>query len=140
MGIMQLLNIFLFWIFFGFLAAHFAKKRGRSPLKWFFAGMFLGIMGLLVLFMIPKIVKKTRTPTPASLRPTFPKRSDAWLKMWYYLDRTHAQQGPFEFPDLIKKWRERGLSEQSFIWGEGMPEWKPLSELPDLIQEIEKAH
>lgn len=138
MGIMQLLNLFLFWVFFGLLASHFAKKRGRRPLIWFFVGLSLGILGIALLFLIPKVEKR---PVPAykPLRPLLAKQSEAWLKMWYYLDPVHAQQGPFEFPDIIKKWKEKGLSGKSFIWGEGMQEWKRLSEMPDLIKEIEQA-
>jgi MFS family permease len=139
MGIMQLINIVLFWLFFGLLASHFAKKRGRGPLGWFFIGLFLGIIGLLVLFLLPRVEKRSSTIPQKPLIPTQPKRSDAWLKMWYYLDTTHIQQGPLEFPDLIKKWKEKGISEKSYIWGEGMKEWQRLAELPDVINEIEKA-
>jgi len=139
MGIMQLINILLFWLFFGLLAAHFAKKRGRRPLGWFFIGFFLGFIGILILFLLPKIEKAELQPAPRPLRPLLPKQSESWLKMWYYLDPVHAQQGPLEFPDLIKKWKENGLNEQSFIWGEGMKEWRRLSEMPDLLKEIEQA-
>lgn len=134
---MQLLNIVLFWLFFGMLTSHFAKRRGRSSLLWFFIGLFLGIFGLLTLFLLPKVEPSTQIQKPKLL--PFDKRSESWLKMWYYIDPTHVQQGPFEFPDLIKKWKEKGICEKSYIWGEGMPEWKRLNELPDLIKEIEQA-
>jgi MFS family permease len=137
MGIMQLINIVLFWLFFGFFASHFAKKRGRHPLGWFCVGLFLGVIGVLLLLLLPKVEKKSR-PTPKPLR-AFSKRSESWLKMWYFLDPTHAQQGPFEFPDMIKKWKENGIDETSFVWGEGMKEWKRLSDMPDLMKEIEQA-
>ena len=136
---MQLFNIFLFWLFFGLLASHFAKKRGRRPLVWFFLGLFLGIISIGMLLLLPKPTQRSSSQRPApALVPL--KKSDSWLKLWYYMDPTHNQQGPLEFPDLIKKWKERGLSERSYIWGEGMPEWRRLSDLPDLIQEIEQAH
>ena len=138
MAIMQLINIILFWLFFGLLASHFAKKRGRHPLGWFFIGLSLGIIGILLLFLLPKVEKRPQPPQKP-LRPALPKRSESWLKMWYYLDPAHAQQGPVEFPDLIKKWRDKGIDEKSYVWGEGMKEWKRLSELPDLIREIDQA-
>jgi len=138
MGIMQLLNIILCGILFGLLGAHFAKKRGRPPLKWFWIVFFLGIFGFMALLFLPKERQKRRLVNQP-LKPVFPKRSEAWLKMWYYLDPSHTQQGPLEFPDFIKKVKEKGVTETSYIWGEGMQEWKRLSELPDLIQEIEKA-
>ncbi len=64
-------------------------------------------------------------------------RSDAWLKMWYYLDPSRQPQGPMEFPQLATEWKKRALNEHSLVWGEGMSEWKALSELPEIIQEIE---
>lgn len=138
MGIMQLINIILFWLFFGLCASHFAKKRGRRPVIWFSVGLFLGIFGILLLFLLPKVEKKPHSP-PAKPLLLKPQQSDAWLKMWYYLDPGHSQQGPFEFPDLIKTWKQKGISEASYIWGEGMQEWKRLAELPDLKKEIEQA-
>jgi hypothetical protein len=136
MTIMQLLNIFLFWVFFGLVSSHFAKKRGRHPLGWFCITLLMGVFGIALLFCLPKVKPSSRPPQP--LRPAF-KKSESWLKMWYYLDFSHIQQGPFEFPELIKKWREKGICEKSFIWGEGMKEWKRLSDLPDLIKEIDQA-
>lgn len=137
MGKLQLINIILFWLFLGVLGAHFAKLRGRSPLAWFAIGLMIGIFGLATLFLLPKIQKKARL-TPARKAPLPPKRSEAWLKMWYYLDPAHAQQGPFEFPDLIKTWKEKRISEATYIWGEGMQEWKRLSDHPELIKEFDQ--
>jgi MFS family permease len=139
MGIMQLLNIFLFGLFCGVLASYFATKRGRYPLGWFLIGFFLGAIGVLLLFVLPKVEKSPSRPPQKSLYPHLAVRSEAWLKMWYYLDPTHKQQGPFEFPDLIKKWKEKGICETSYIWGEGMPQWRRLSDLPDLLKEIDQA-
>ena len=131
---MQLLNLALFWIFFGLASSHFAKKRGRAPLIWFFLGLFLGIFGLALVFLLPKVEK-----IPQKLPTLSPRKSDSWIKMWYYLDPHHTQQGPLDFPDFIKKWKENGLCEKSYIWGEGMQEWKQLSDLPDLVKELEQT-
>lgn len=135
MGIMQLLNLILFWVFFGCIASYLAKRRGRNPLAWFFLGLFLGVLGVLLVAILPNRLHKPRTPPS----PARPQRSEVWLKMWYYLDPAHAQQGPLDFPDFAKLRRENHLTETSFVWGEGMKEWKRLAELPDLIQEMDKA-
>lgn len=133
---MQLLNLILFWVFFGCIASYLAKRRGRNPLAWFFIGLFLGVLGVLLVVILPnRIHHKPLAPPP----PSRPQRSEAWLKMWYYLDLTHAQQGPFEFPDFVKHLRENRLSETSYVWGEGMKEWKRLVEMPDLLREMDKA-
>ncbi len=138
MGNLQLINIILCWLFLGALGAHFAKKRGRFPLAWFGIGLTMGIFGLAMLFLLPKIEKKpARSLTPKVLPP--PKRSDSWLKMWYYLDPTHVQQGPLEFPDLIKTWKEKHICDTTYIWGEGMAEWQRLSDHPDLVRELDQA-
>lgn len=136
MGIMQWLTIILFGLLFGVVVSHFAKNRGRSAFGWFFIGFLFGVIGLVLIFLLPKVEKHAAQPGQKS---TLPKRSEAWLKMWYYLDPMHIQQGPFDFPDLIKKWREKGITEKSYIWGEGMAGWKRLADLPELIREIEQA-
>jgi hypothetical protein len=136
MGMLQLFNLVLFWLFFGLLGSHFAKKRGRSQLAWFFIGLLTGIFGIATLFLLPKIAKK---PLPSPKAPPSVKRSDVWLKMWYYLDPSHAPQGPLPFPDLIKTWKEQRIGEATYIWGEGMTEWKRLRDEPDLIKEFDQG-
>lgn len=137
MTIMQLLNIILFWVFFGFLASYLAKKKGRNPAIWFLIGLTLGVIGVLLAWLLPAAQQKRPMAPPAPrLRP----KSDAWLKMWYYLDHTHQQQGPFDFADLIKILKRNEISEASFVWGEGMgSEWKKLAELPHILQEIRES-
>lgn len=132
---MQLFNLFLFWVFFGYLASYLANKRGRNPVGWFFLGLTLGLIGVVLVLMLPsrKIKKLAPPPVPRL------QRSEVWLKLWYYLDPTHQQQGPMEFPDLAKLRKDKKIGDQALIWGEGMEEWKRLSEMPDLLQEMEKT-
>lgn len=137
MEIMQILNIFLFWVFFGLLAAHFAKKRGRSQTLWFMVGFLFGPFGAVAAFLVSPVRRQQMVISRE--KPSFkPFKSDAWIKMWYYLDISHKQQGPVEFPDLIKIWKNKELSEKNFIWGEGMNEWKQLAEMPELVKEMEQ--
>ena len=138
MGKLQLINLILLWLFMGALSAYFAQKRGRFPLAWFAIGFMMSVFGLAMLLLLPKVEKKPAPVTPTSVSPP-PKRSDAWLKMWYYLDPTHVQQGPFEFPDLIKTWKGKHISDVTYIWGEGMTEWMQLRDQPDLMRELDQA-
>ena len=134
---MQLLNIILFWIFFGLLCSHLAKKRGKRQLPWFFIGLILGIFGVILVYVLPskEILTKPKLQEPAQLN-----RNDAWMKMWYYQEPTSKlQKGPMEFPDLAKQWRKKALTDKTLIWGEGMSEWKRVNDLPDIVKEMEKV-
>lgn len=146
MGIMQLLNIFLFWLFLGCLASYFAKKRGRSPVLWFILGMVLGVIGIGVLWLLPKVAVEAPPQTGPQLGPQpdqqmgqqMGRHEELWKIVWYYLDRGHKQQGPVELPDLITQWKAQGISEKSYIWGEGMKEWQQLCDLPDLLSTLKQ--
>lgn len=134
MGIMQLFNIILFWVFLGFLCAFLAKKKGKSQLPWFFAGLVLGVFGIVLLYVLPQ--KGTKAKKGAKPLP----QDEAWIKMWYYLEpKTREQKGPMEFPDLAKNWQKKALSDRTLIWGEGMKEWKKVEELPNIVKEMEKV-
>ncbi|MFN0064608.1 MAG: DUF4339 domain-containing protein [Chlamydiales bacterium] len=137
MGIMQLFNILICCLLISFLTSHLAKKRGKNPLSWFVLAFFLGIFALILLYILPSFPQKIKTSSPPEERR---HNSDAWIKMWYYMDSSHQQMGPIEFPDLAKSWKEKMLSKNSLVWGEGMKEWQKLSDLPDILQELDHAH
>ncbi len=138
-AIMQLLNIILFWVFFGLLCSHLAKKRGKRQLPWFFIGLILGIFGVILIYILPSS-KEVLTKSKPNKRADPLERSDAWMKMWYYQEPTSKlQKGPMEFPDLAKQWHKKALTEKTLIWGEGMPEWKKVHDLPDIVKEMEKV-
>lgn len=138
-GIMQLLNIILFWVFFGLLCSHLAKKRGKRQLPWFFTGLVLGIFGVILLYVLPTRQSPQKAP-PKKKAPAPIERSDAWMKMWYYLEpASRKQKGPMEFPDLAKQWREKALTDKTLIWGEGMKEWQKVQDLPEIVKEMEKV-
>ncbi len=134
MGIMQLFNIVLFWVFLGCLCSYLAKKQGKPQLPWFFTGLVLGIFGIILLYILPKKDAKKK-----NLPPRMPQ-DEAWTKMWYYLEpKTREQKGPMEFPDLAKNWRKKAVTDRTLIWGEGMDEWKKVDELPNIVKEMEKV-
>jgi MFS family permease len=135
MSILQLITILLCALLFGQLTAHFARKKGRPPQLWFLIGALFGLLGLLLVFLIPPKRIKPQVPVLKPLQ----RNSDSWLKMWYFLDSTHRQNGPLEFPDFIKAWREKRISASSFVWGEGMEHWKKIEELPELLRELEQG-
>lgn len=138
MGIMQLFNLLLFWLFFGVLTSYIAQRKGRRPVLWFFIGVLFGILAATLIFFLPRPQPKAGFKTNLNKKTSIPinlQRSDAWLKMWYYLDPAQKQKGPIELPDLIKIVKGKEITENTLIWGEGMSEWKPLSQVPEVLQE-----
>ena len=129
---MQLLNLLLFSGVMGLLCSHLAKKRGKHPLIWFSMGFLFGIFGLILLYIVPTFSKQ-EVKRPAYKAPKPVERSDAWIRMWYYLDPMQKQVGPIEFPEFIDRVRSKKVEEETFVWSEGMKEWKKLSDLPDEV-------
>jgi hypothetical protein len=120
----------------GVLTAYFAKSRGKSTLLWFFIGMFFGLFGFIALFFFPAV--KPLPPskeTPSALPPESeaPKRENRFINLsWFYADMQHAQQGPVSFDELQRLWKEQKITENTYIWTQGMKEWKTISEEAEL--------
>lgn len=118
---------FLIWILFGCATAYFAKERGRNPYSWFFIGLFLGVIGLGLVFIFPKknIIIKVEPPAAPSV-PELPEHHKN--KFWYYLDTTNAQVGPMSFDALTRDWRNGKVQPQTHVWNENLENWTPFSE------------
>jgi hypothetical protein len=141
---MQNLFLFLICIAVGVMASHYAKQRGRNPRAWFVLGFLFGILGLIILFLLPS--KKVSTPVKAPEQPTpapqpyfqktlletiHPSHSE---KLWYYLDQAHQQLGPMSLTALSHAWEQGKVSGKTFVWNENLTNWehfeqvlKPLS-------------
>ncbi len=134
-GKMQLLNLLLFWLFFGVLSSHLAKKEGRNPRTWFFIGLFFGAFGIAFLYLLPLFEKRKKGKKPIAQPKPLPPQPQR-REFWYYLDATHRQQGPIDFDHLAKVWESEEIADHSYLWTDGMGDWKKLSELPDLLQDF----
>ena len=133
-GKMQLINVLLFSSAMGLFTSHLAKKKGKRPQVWFFLGFLFGIFGIILLYIVPTFSKREEKKPFVAPKPV--ERSDAWIKMWYYLDPTRQPMGPLEFPDFLDKVKEKKIEGNTLIWGEGMKEWQKLSDLPEVSSEI----
>jgi hypothetical protein len=133
---MQMLLSFVIWLLIGGATAYFAQQRGRDPFIWFMIGMFLGLLGLLLVFLLPSLEEPDQeaegheehlveSQVPA-------KTHDYLIKDWFYLDALRQQQGPMRFEILKKIWEQGSISENSYVWCEGMKQWEKIENLPDL--------
>ena len=131
----------------GGISAYIAKNRGRNPAIWFFIGLFFGLIGVIVLLILP-VVKTSRSTffgirqeEPYTIEVTAQQAascSDLEYKKWYWLDSAHTQMGPVTFSELQTGWREGLITSRSFVWTEGMDAWKQVEELPELRFVLEK--
>lgn len=133
---MEILVVIVSWLLFGGASSYFAKQRGRDPFAWFLIGMLLGILGLLLLFLLPPLTSN-QEEEPAK-KVTAETESDSLfrLKAWYYLDDQRNQIGPASFSQLKKESELGKIHPNTLLWCEGMTDWKPLSELPQVKEAI----
>lgn len=128
----------------GWASSYYAEKRGRSPFLWFMVGMIFGIFGLLLLFLLPKASEEKSTPqnTQSKLAeidlpvPEISQLPEYAKKEWFFVDKTHQQQGPVGFHILKSKWTEKTIDAFTYVWTEGMENWKMISELPQFQDSI----
>lgn len=147
----------ILWILTGIATGYLAYRRGRDPYIWFALGIFFGILAILVLVLLPPI-KNTEEEIAANERAEdIAERREKQLKEqeklenapnlqpqsvetkeWFYLDKAKQQQGPSSFYSLNALWENGEINLQSYVWTEGMPEWKKIQDLPDLSQVLEQ--
>ncbi len=130
----------LVWVGFGVLNAWYAAQKGRDPMIWFFIGILLGIIGLIVLFFLPKVNKSLENENPepdpdepmVELVPAPPKVLYPEQKEWYYLDRQNRQAGPVGIGVLRQEWNKGELDVDTYVWCEGLEKWFKVKELNEL--------
>lgn len=132
--------IVITWIVLGSLAAYFAQQRGRNPITWFILGLIFGILGLLALFIMPSLAENSKTSEASqasaveipqsTLAP--PVLSNATAE-WYYVDSNYTQQGPLSAADIKSLIEAQTITKETLVWCDGMPEWKKLEEVKDVI-------
>jgi GYF domain 2 len=140
---MQLFLSITIWLMIGSATAYFANQRGRDPWKWFMIGMLLGVLGLLLLFLLPN-AKEGKLPPAVEeseysiveLEPEPSSKTAFDNQDWYYYDHKKERQGPILSENLKALWKQGEVDEETFLWCEGMTEWKKLETLPDLYAKV----
>ena|ERR1700722_2363532 len=127
---MQTLVTITLWLLMGAIASHYAKDRGRNPKAWFAIGLLLGIIGIALLFILPRLTPKTAS-TQASMpeqRTPVELEKKVSNRFWYYLDPDNKQFGPMSFNGLESALKEGKISLQTYVWNEDLINWKKLGE------------
>ncbi|MGK5595090.1 MAG: DUF4339 domain-containing protein [Parachlamydiaceae bacterium] len=143
---MEILLTVILWIVMGGATSYFAAQRGRDPFAWFLVGMMLGLIGLIVLFLLPSLEEREEdgheeemevTGEESELTPQTPSSNDGyWFRDWFYLNEKNQQFGPISFQVLKKTWLEGKVSRDTFVWSEGMETWQRVQDLPGLIDNL----
>ncbi len=55
--------------------------------------------------------------------------------IWFYLERTD-QQGPVPISMLRRLWDERVIGPKTFVWKDGMVDWREVRDIPDLGEQL----
>lgn len=146
----------------GSLAAYLAIKKNRNPIGWFLAGMFFGIFGIVLLFILPPLQKSGEQDNndmmssedgeddlqynsfsqlfspPQLVEETAAAKSfPATEEQWFYLDMQKNNIGPLNIEDLLTSLKNRGSREninpmEIWVWKKGMNQWEKVKNLPDL--------
>lgn len=138
---MQTFSVIFFWLAMGLATAYFANQRGRDPFVWFVLGMLLGVFGLLLLLMLPPVKEEEAVQEAEYVfhdkKEELPTQSHSFmLQDWYYYDRERRQQGPVRYDSLRDLWQEGKIDEETFVWSEGLDEWKRLDKVDPLYGEL----
>lgn len=141
---MEILVVVISWLIFGGASSYFASQRGRDPFAWFLIGMLLGILGLLLLFLLPPVEaakeEKEEIQEGEGENPPIAASESAssyLIKEWFFLDDKRQQTGPYSFSNLKRNWDLGKLTAATLVWSEGMEAWKPIDELPKLKEALQ---
>lgn len=135
---MEVVIVIISWLLFGGASSYFAGQRGRDPFAWFFIGMLLGILGLLLLFLLPPVNQEEAISKEIALEKP---KEESWtgirLKEWYYLNSDRQQVGPSPYSALRDMWDLKKITDQTYVWCDGMEGWKKIAEMPELKEALE---
>ncbi|VHO03873.1 DUF4339 domain-containing protein [Candidatus Rhabdochlamydia sp. T3358] len=124
MSLLFYITISLFW---GWITAHFAQKKGLNPRNWYIAGvLFCALAFIMVLFQRKETLK---IPDPVHKPELVPIYLSQREYLWYYLNEAGQQFGPVNFQALTRAWENKKIQEESYLWNEDLEDWKRFKEV-----------
>ncbi|XP_021843433.1 splicing factor U2AF-associated protein 2 isoform X1 [Spinacia oleracea] len=86
----------------------------------------------------PSLQQPPQSPTHEQLLvgtagPTSQHLPENSLVGWYIIDPTQQQIGPYTIAELKEHFLNGYLTESTFVWAQGRPDWQPLSSVPELM-------
>lgn len=139
------------WLLIGGTTSYVALRRGRDPYAWFAIGILLGLLALLLLMVLPDLAKGEKGESDnkndkdemnneimdVMVTPALePSQQDVLAKDWFYIDRDYKQQPAVAYNVLKELWDAGKIDTKTFVWSEGMPEWKRIGDLPNLLESL----
>ena len=122
-------------VFWGWICCYFAQQRGRNPYGWFFLGLLFGPFPLIALFLMPVIEQSP--PSPTEIPEVHVSHHSPFNQYdWYYLDENRQSVGPMDFVALQELWNEQKIDEHSLVWNDTMENWKKVSDVSELKEEL----
>lgn len=124
MSLLLYITISLFW---GWITARFAQKKGLNQRNWYIAGvLFCALAFIMVLFQRKKNLK---IPEPVCKPQLIPIHLSQREYLWYYLNETGQQFGPISFQALANAWENKKIQEEFYVWNEDLEDWKKFKEV-----------
>jgi hypothetical protein len=124
MTLLLYVTISLFW---GWITARFALKKGLNPRNWYIAGMLFCALAFVVLLFRRK---KSAPPSIPILKvELYPVDLSQKQNLWYYLNEEGKQFGPLRFESFAKAWEEKKVREEFYVWNESLDNWKLFKEV-----------
>jgi len=122
MSTFEMVFFIIIWFSVAWLFGCWARRRGRRSELWFFLFILLGgLISALLLLMLPNLANVNKLKKDELEVLDRVEIKDA--RLWYYLDKDHVQHGP------VGKSLLRDLPGNSYIWSEGMEEWRIMDSL-----------
>ncbi len=138
--------------------AYYAQTKGKNPYLWFAIALLLGIFAPIILFVLTLFPNKEKDPqqppswpmeimpipeaqlkSEAPIQTELPKKIDD-SRLWYYLDKNHQQMGPVSIIGLREEWNRGLVDLESYVWAQGMSDWKKIDDQPDLKKLLSEHH